>query len=121
MSSMPPSPVKVLWTSVQFPPVVEVCIEYAVAKAASQLSRTRVTGCTEPRSTVIHWGSLNWLDQRVPGLPSTAKFGVRLPASLLDEVAFLPWETSGPQVCTGWVGVGLGPDWPGGGAFAPPV
>ena len=44
-----------------------------------------------PRSTWIHCGSLNALDQRVPVLPSTAaEAGV--PAFSVDEaVAALPW------------------------------
>src|SRR5689334_21283402 len=42
--------------------------------------------CTDPRSTVIHCGSLKALDQRVPVLPSTAAAGGKAPAFSLDEV-----------------------------------
>ena len=52
-----------------------------------------------PRSTWIHCGSLNALDQRVPALPSTA-FAAAVPAFSVDEaVAGLPWEIRGPAAC----------------------
>jgi hypothetical protein len=47
-----------------------------------------------PRSTCSHCGSLNWLDQRVPALPSTA-LAATVPAfSTEDAVAGLPCDSS---------------------------
>src|SRR5258708_7240664 len=45
--------------------------------------------CVEPRSTCSHCGSLAALDQRVPALPSTARFAVVPPFSMEDAVAVL--------------------------------
>ena len=44
----------------------------AVAYAASQRMPTLQICCGEPRSTSSHCGSLDALDQRVPGSPSVA-------------------------------------------------
>ena len=54
---MPPSPVVVEWTVVQFALSGEVWIWYARANAASQFSRTRLIDRAAPRSTDIHCGS----------------------------------------------------------------
>ncbi len=45
---------------------------YDLAYAASQLMPMRQICCGEPRSTLSHWGSLDPLDQRLPGSPSVA-------------------------------------------------
>src|SRR5262245_34534886 len=45
-----------------------------------------------PRSTWIHCGSLNALDQRVPVLPSTAAEAGKVAFSVDDAVAGRPWE-----------------------------
>src|SRR5579859_6427962 len=42
-----------------------------------------------PKSTWSHCGSVNWLDQRVPVLPSTARLAVVPPFSTEDAVAVL--------------------------------
>ena len=54
-------------------PSPETSIRYDRPYAASQSSTTRPTGCAEPRSTRSDWLSDEELDQRVPGLPSTAR------------------------------------------------
>ena len=87
--SVPPSPVVVDQTGCQVVPSVETSIRYDRAYAASQRSTTRLTGRTEPRSTVIHWLSDQELAQRVPGLPSTAR-AAPLPDWLLDAVTVRP-------------------------------
>src|SRR4051812_49220665 len=46
-----------------------------------------------PRSTWIHCGSLNALDQRVPRLPSTAEDAGKAATSEDDAVAGLPWDS----------------------------
>ena len=70
----------------------EVWIWKARPYAPSQCRTTWVMVAVAPRSTWIHWGSLNWLDQRVPVLPSTA-FAAPTSAPSCDEaVAGLPWE-----------------------------
>ena len=73
-----------------------------------------------PRSTCSHWLSANALDQRVPGLPSTANCGARFAASWLEAVAGRPSaklvaHAGGGGGCDGSTGT------PGGGALAPPV
>jgi hypothetical protein len=50
--------------------------------------------CDEPRSTWIHCGSLNALDQRVAALPSTAALAGVSADSELDAVAVRPWAAS---------------------------
>src|SRR5437660_5081039 len=60
----------------------------------------------EPRSTWIHWGSLNWLDQRVPVLPSKAAEAGKLAFSSDEAVA--GWFSATfvvPQVAA-WAGSG---------------
>jgi hypothetical protein len=64
-----------------------------VAYAVSQFSTTRSMVAVLPRSTRIHCGSLNWLDQRVPGLPSTAAEAGRPACSTDEAVAGRPWES----------------------------
>jgi hypothetical protein len=72
----------------------ETWIWKAVAYAASQLRTTWTTVAGAPRSTCIHCGSLNWLDHRVPELPSTAA-DAGVPAFSTDEaVAGLFWDSS---------------------------
>src|SRR5256885_17215661 len=68
----------------------------ALPYAASQLSTTWLMACVPPRSTWIHCGSLNPLDQRVPVFPSTAFAGPRPAFSLDDEVAGWPWDSRVP-------------------------
>src|SRR6266567_3264464 len=62
----------------------ETWIWYAVAQAASQVSTSWQICWVLPRSTRIHCGSENWLDQRVPVLPSTAA-DAGVPAPSTDE------------------------------------
>ena len=69
---------------------------YARALAASQASTTWSTRADEPRSIWIHCGSLNVLDQRVPGSPSTAAVAAKAAFSLLDAVTGRFCEISGP-------------------------
>jgi hypothetical protein len=69
---------------VQLVALSETWIWYAVAYAVSHCRTTWHTGTELPRSTRSHCGSLNWLDQRVPVLPSTAaEAGV--PAFSVDD------------------------------------
>ncbi|BCB79443.1 hypothetical protein Pflav_058530 [Phytohabitans flavus] len=68
----PPVPAVVVCTVVQVVAFVETWMVNAREYAPSQLSTTRVSGTAAPRSTWIHCGSLNALDQRVPVLPSNA-------------------------------------------------
>ena len=70
--SWPPSPSVTTAESVQFTASGEVWILYPLPYADSQLRTTRETGCTEPRSTVIDWSSLQSLAHRVEALPSIA-------------------------------------------------
>ncbi|BCB79436.1 hypothetical protein GCM10022251_71770 [Phytohabitans flavus] len=77
-------------------PLVETWIWYAEAYAASQLSTTWSTAALAPRSTWIHCGTLNALDQRVPVLPSTAFAAAIVAFSAEDAVAGRPCEMSGP-------------------------
>src|SRR5947199_401169 len=65
----------------------------AVAYAASQRSTTWLTVAVVPRSTWIHCGSLNALDQRVPAFPSTAAEAGRVAFSVDDAVAGRPWDS----------------------------
>src|SRR6266851_8683576 len=51
---------------------------------------TRLIALLAPRSTVIHWGSLNCDDHRVVMLPSTALEASRPAASMDDAVAVRP-------------------------------
>ncbi len=72
----------------------------ALADAVSHCRTTWLTVSVAPRSTWSHCGSLNVLDQRVPGLPSTAAdAGVPAP-STDDAVAGLPWDS---RVCAAGV------------------
>src|SRR5204863_9235598 len=116
-----PVPGVLTYATVHGPPaLLDTCIWYALAYATSQVSFTRVIGCTEPRSICIHCGSEKALDQRVPRLPSTAYCDPRFGASIAEEVVGFPCEISGPQV----VGLGDGdgpPPGPVGGPTAPPV
>src|SRR5918999_1151212 len=68
----------------QVEPLPEVCIWKAVAYAVSQFSTTWLMVAVPPRSTWSHCGSLKALDQRVPGLPSTAA-AAGVPAFSADE------------------------------------
>ena len=52
-----------------------------------------------PRSTWIHCGSLNALDQRVPVLPSTAADAGKVAFSVEDAVAGRPWDS---RVLAAW-------------------
>src|SRR5258708_3116321 len=81
---MPPTPAACVLIVVQATLSLETSIVYALPYAASQLSRTRDTAVTAPRSTLIHCGSLNADDQRVVALPSTARLAV-LPAFSTEE------------------------------------
>ncbi|GAA3422072.1 hypothetical protein GCM10018952_70900 [Streptosporangium vulgare] len=57
-----------------------------------------------PRSTWIHCGSLNALDQRVPALPSTAADAGKATVLSEDEaVAVLPWERSASAAAAGMI------------------
>src|SRR5262245_43277370 len=58
--------------------------------AASRFSCPWQMDCEEPRSTWIHCGSLNALDQRVPVLPSTAAEAGKVAFSVDDAVAGRP-------------------------------
>src|SRR5690348_17132885 len=89
----PPVPVVVVKIVVHVLALSETWIWNAVPYAASQLSTTWVMLAVAPRSTWIHCGSLNPLDQRVPVLPSTAFAGPRLAFSLDDEVAGRPCDS----------------------------
>ena len=60
------------------------------ANAVSQLRVTPQTVVLAPRSTCTHCGSLNALDQRVPGLPSTALPAGKEAFSVEDAVAGRP-------------------------------
>ena len=92
---MPPVPAVVVWTVVQAVPSAEVWIVKARAYAPSQFRTTRLIAADEPRSTWIHCGSLNALDHRVPGLPSTAaEAGVPAP-SVDDASTGRPWDSRG--------------------------
>src|ERR1700728_1960829 len=51
-------------------------------------------GCTAPRSTSSHWGSLKALDQRVPVFPSTALAATQVePGCTDDAVTGIPWDS----------------------------
>src|SRR6266511_3970040 len=79
---------------VQVDPSMDTWIWKALAYATSQVSTTWQMPTVLPRSTCTHCGSLNWLDQRVPVLPSTAAAaGVPAP-SADDAVAGLFWDSS---------------------------
>jgi hypothetical protein len=82
---------------------VDTCTEKAVAYAASQLTWTWSTVYVAPRSTCSHCGSLNWLDHRVPALPSTAAVAGKAADSLDDAVTGRPCEMSGPAATAGVV------------------
>src|SRR6185295_4928709 len=60
------------------------------AYAASQVSTTWQIVCEEPRSTWIHCGSLNALDQRVPVLPSKAALAGNVAFSVEEALAGRP-------------------------------
>jgi hypothetical protein len=78
---------------VQLVALSETWIWYAVAYAASHCRTTWLTTLDDPRSTCSHCGSLNWLDQRVPVLPSTAAEAGVPAFSVDDAVAGLPWDS----------------------------
>src|SRR2546430_15506445 len=92
--STPPAPFAVANWSVHVTLSSDVWILYDRADARSQYSRTEPTVWTEPRSTVIHCGSPNELDQRVDVFPSTALppavpvFSVELTVTLLCSARF---------------------------------
>src|SRR3954453_393688 len=94
MFCSPTLPRNVFVALVNVVPSVENWTVKAVAYAASQFRLTRLTAMVEPRSTRLHWFAENWLDQRVPVLPSVAaEAGV--PAHSSDEaVVGLPCETT---------------------------
>jgi hypothetical protein len=92
---VPPVPAVVVCTVVQAVPSAEVWIVKARAYAPSQVRTTRLIAAVEPRSTRIHCGSLNALDQRVPGLPSTAADAGAPAPSVDDAVAGRPWDSRG--------------------------
>src|SRR5258708_22251069 len=78
---------------VQFVPSGDVWIWKAVAYAASHCSTTWLIDAVPPRSTCSHCGSLNALDQRVPGLPSTALDAGSDAFSVDDAVAVFPCDS----------------------------
>src|SRR5260370_37448861 len=78
---------------VQFVPSGDVWIWNAVAYAASHCSTTWLIDAVPPRSTCSHCGSLNALDQRVPGLPSTASDAGNDAFSTDDAVAGWPCDS----------------------------
>ncbi|MDF9811518.1 hypothetical protein M2266_000749 [Streptomyces sp. SPB162] len=90
---------------VQLPvPVSETWIWKPRAYAASQVNPIWLTEAVAPRSTWIHCGSLNALDQRVPVLPSTAAPAAVPAFSADDAVAGFPCESSAPAApAGGWV------------------
>src|SRR5262245_27669896 len=89
----PPAPVVVEKSVVQVLPLADAWIWNARAKAVSQRSTTWVRVALAPRSTWSHWGSLNWLDQRVPLLPSKAADAGVPACSIDDAVAGLPCDS----------------------------
>src|SRR3712207_6229818 len=101
MSSTPPSLAPVAWAWVQVVPLVEVSMRYALPYAASHVSLTRDTVTVLPRSTWIHCGSANWLDQRVEALPSTALAAAYPPPSTEEAVAALPREMGNSSAAAG--------------------
>src|SRR5688572_16957723 len=89
----PPVPLVVEKIVVQAAASGETWIWKARACAASQRSTTWLTAAEAPRSTWIHWGSLNALDQRVPVLPSTA-LAAGVPAFSVEEaLTGRPWDS----------------------------
>jgi hypothetical protein len=74
-------------------PSGDVWIWNDLPNAVSHCRTTWQIGCDEPRSTWIHCGSLNALDQRVPALPSTAFEAGKLAFSVDDALAGLPTAT----------------------------
>src|SRR6185369_9666641 len=86
----PPVPVVVLKMFVQLVPLADVWIWNDRAYAASQVRTTRQIDCDDPRSTWIHCGSLNALDQRVPVLPSNAADAGNVAFSVDDAEAGRP-------------------------------
>src|ERR1700743_2497452 len=96
---MPPVPVVVLKIVVHGVPSGEVWIWNAEPNAASQLSTTWLTDAVAPRSTWIHCGSVNALDQRVPGLPSVAWPAGKVAFSREDAVVGLPWDSRVGAAC----------------------
>jgi hypothetical protein len=67
------------------------------------LSFTSVIDFIEPRSTVIHCGSLDADDQRVPVLPSTA-FAASYPAPWIDDAVAVPFSTSSERTAVSATG-----------------
>src|ERR1700733_6836099 len=65
----------------------------AEAYAASHRMLTPQTCCGEPRSTSSHCGSLDRLDQRVPGSPSVASGAGESVASWVEE-AVVGWSSA---------------------------
>jgi hypothetical protein len=72
-------------------PFGEVWIWKARPYAPSHCRTTRQIEAVAPRSTCSHCGSLNWLDQRVVALPSTALAAATSAFSAEEAVAALPW------------------------------
>src|ERR1041385_6709226 len=83
---LPPVPVVVEKIDVHVLLSLEVWIWNAFPNAVSQLSTTWQMLWVEPRSTSSHCGSENWLDQRVPWLPSVAFPAGKLALSCDDAV-----------------------------------
>src|SRR6202000_1860180 len=104
---MPPVPVVVLKIVVHGVPSGEVWIWNAEPNAASQLSTTWLTDAVAPRSTWIHCGSANALDQRVPVLPSVALLAGKVAFSREDAVVGLPWDSRVGAACAGGPAVAL--------------
>src|SRR5215472_12978518 len=98
---MPPVPVVVEKIVVHVVASGEVWIWNADANAVSQFSVTWLMVAVEPRSTWSHCGSLNWLDQRVPVLPSVVLDAGKPAFSRDDAVVGLPWDSS---VAAAWAG-----------------
>src|SRR6266540_4730246 len=71
-------------------PSVDTWIWKALAYATSQVSTTWQIPTVLPRSTCTHFWSLNWLDHRVPALPSNAAHAGVPAFSIEDAVAGLP-------------------------------
>src|SRR5260221_364255 len=89
---MPPVPVVVVKIEVQFTASGDVWIWNALPYAVSQFSVTWQIVWLDPRSTCSHCGSLKALDQRVPGLPSTAFAAGNVAFSVDDALAGLPCD-----------------------------
>jgi hypothetical protein len=93
---VPPVPVVVEKIVVHVDPSGDTWIWNAVANAASHCNTTWPMVCVDPRSTWTHCGSLNALDQRVPGLPSVALAAGNDALSVDDAVVGLPCDSRVP-------------------------